>query len=348
MVPIPVPSVSGTAKTSTSQEGPVASTSRQFIPPPDPCLEFVRVDFVQRSISNKGFSVQVAKMAAGCHKKSTTDAYQNRWKLYREWCGGQGIPPSNPSIINLADFFVYLYVSKKLSPSAIKGYRSMLISSLKHTGLEITNNHTIQDIFRSIDINAPRVDRSLVSWNLNIVLQYLMGPPFEPLARASTKNAMRKALFLMIVATSKRVGEIQTYSNDVGYKRRDMILSYLPGFSAKTETEKNKLPRYVQIPSLDNILDKEDKDRLNCPVRALKYYLDRFKDAHNRSKNLFCSFKDPSRAASKNAMSYMNRMLIKEAHKELDEKWFPLCKVKTHDVRGVGRLHLLCLTTTEV
>ena len=32
----------------------------------------------------------------------------------------------------------------------------------------------------------------------------------------------------------------------------------------------------------------------------------------------------------------MVRMLIKQAHKELYEKWFPLCKVKTHDVRGVG------------
>ena len=48
-----------------------------------------------------------------------------------------------------------------------------------------------------------------------------------------------KTLFLVALATAKRVGELQALSNCVAVQGDDMILSYLPEFAAKPESAVN-------------------------------------------------------------------------------------------------------------
>ena len=62
------------------------------------------------------------------------------------------------------------------------------------------------------------------SWDLDKILEYLSGPPFEPLADASFRNKTRKALFLLAMATAKRVGEIQALSFSVSHRGDDLVL----------------------------------------------------------------------------------------------------------------------------
>ena len=51
-------------------------------------------------------------------------------------------------------------------------------------------------------------------------MQYLSGPPFEPLARASFLDKTKKALFLLAMATAKRVSELQALSFSVSFQVR--------------------------------------------------------------------------------------------------------------------------------
>ena len=104
--------------------------------------------------------------------------------------------------------------------STIKGYRAMLSSVFKFCLPEISTSPILKDLVRSFEISAPRPLHQLPSWDLDKVLEYLSGPPFEPLADASFRNKTRKAPFLVAMATAKRVGELQALSFSFSSGRR--------------------------------------------------------------------------------------------------------------------------------
>ena len=70
----------------------------------------------------------------------------------------------------------------------------------------------------SFEISAPRPLLHSPPWDLDKVLEYLSGPPFEPLAETSFRNKTRKALFLLAMATAKRIGELQALSFSVSHR----------------------------------------------------------------------------------------------------------------------------------
>ena len=65
---------------------------------------------------------------------------------------------------------------------------------------------------------------------------------FEPMGTGDMRHVMMRALFLIALATTKRVGELQTLLATVACPGEDQILSYLPEFVAKTETQLYPLP----------------------------------------------------------------------------------------------------------
>ena len=93
----------------------------------------------------------------------------------------------------------------------------------------------------------------------------LVRPPFEPLAEASFRNKTRKALFLLAMATAKRIGELQALSFSVSHRGDDLVLHYDPFFLAKTESVSNPLPRSVIVQSLADFVG-DLPERVLCPV----------------------------------------------------------------------------------
>ena len=83
---------------------------------------------------------------------------------------------------------------------------------------EISTSPILKDLIRSFEISAPRPLFPPPPLDLDKVLQYLSGPPFEPLARASFLNKIKKALFLLAMATAKRVWELQALSFSVSFQ----------------------------------------------------------------------------------------------------------------------------------
>ena len=145
----------------------------------------------------------------------------------------------------------------------------------------------------------------------------------------------QKTLFLVALATAKRVGELQALSALVALQGRDMVLTYLPEFLAKTESPTNPLPREFLLPNLSAAVGRDDEERLLCPVRALRWYLERTR-APSRPRHLFLSVRDPSKPLSKGALSYFLRHLIRSAHKDFPDHLAPTLRVKAHDIRGVA------------
>lgn len=266
--------------------------------------------------------------------------YQYKWRKFREWCKKEGHTVSNPSSQKFADFLVYLRQTCKLSVTAIKGYKAMLNGVFAFKGFNLSSDPVLQEVVKACSRQAHRTRSRAPSWNVDVVLKALTGPPFEPLRQASLRDLTRKTLFLVALATAKRVGELQALSKTTATQGEDLLLSYLPEFVAKTETGLNPVPREFRLRSLASTVGREDEERFLCPVRALRKYL-QATSAPSRPRNLFVSVRSPNRPMSKAAISFFLRDIIKESHQSFPVELGLLLKVRAHDIRGIAASMLL-------
>ena len=230
----------------------------------------------QRFARSQGFSSHVAKQASLARRSSSRADYQAKWAVYRQWCRSEGHSISRLSLSKVADFLFWLRRSRKLSVSAVLGYRSMLSAVFRFQLPEISSSSVIRDLLRSFKVEAPCHAVCPTSWDLEAVLSYLRSPVFEPLASCSLRELTRKTLFLVSLATAKRVGEIQALiSCGLLFFHGCCGLSYVPEFLAKTETAVRPLPRSFSIQSFQDFAAGLPEDLLLCPVRSSREYLRR-------------------------------------------------------------------------
>ena len=202
--------------------------------------------------------------------------------MYR-WCWNRGHSVSRSTIPKVAEFLLWLWSSKGLGVSAIKGYRSMLSAVFSLCLPEISESRVLRDLIRSFSIEKPRSRSQSPSWDLDLVLKSLMSDTYEPLESQTLRTLMKRVLFLVALATAKRVGELQGLSNVVSTLGEVLVVSYMPFFLAKTETSLNPLPRSFVVKSLASFAFGLEEGSLLCPVRALRIYLKRTKGLSKRS-----------------------------------------------------------------
>ena len=190
----------------------------------------------------------------------------------------------------------------------------------------------IHDLLCSFKVEAPCRAVRPPSWDLEAVLRYLRSPIFEPLASSSLRDLTRKTLYLVALATAKRVGEIQALSRVVSFSFSSAGLSYVPKFLAKTETAVHPLPRSFSIQSLKEFAAGLSEDLLLCPVRSLREYLRRTSGFVNRPRKLSVSRRRPSCAMSKNGISFLLREVIVHSGASSEDGAAP----RAHSIHGIA------------
>ena len=208
------------------------------------------------------------------------------------------------------------------------GYRSMLSAVFKSILTGISLSPVLQ---RSFQVEAPVRDVRPPSWDLPTVLNFLRSSPFESLSSASLRDLTRKTMFLLSLATAKRVGELQALSRRVSFSSSSAGLSYVPELVAKTETATRPLPRSFEVQSLGDFAAGLPEDLLLCPVRSLSAYLARTSNVVSRPRRLFVSSKCPSRAMSKIGISYLLREQIVQYGASSQSGQAP----GAHSIRGI-------------
>ena len=242
------------------------------------------------------------------------------------------IPFSRPTLAKVADFLYWLRFTRGLSVSSLRGYPSALSAVFRFHLPSLSSDPVIRDLLRSFRLSsAERVMRP-PAWDLSKVLQYLVTSAFEPLSRASFRALTLKTLFLLALATAKRVGELQALSSLVTFVGADACLSYIPQFVAKSESLTRSIPRSFLVKSLADFAAGLDTDLLLCPVRALRLYLPRARSLSPGRHRLFVSPRRPSRAMSKNAVSFFLREVISAAGAARPH----VGSLRAHDVRSVS------------
>ena len=271
----PTPLVSGPPGASgggsllpATKEGSSQTTAFPSLPPEPPRASADCVSFIQRSARHFGFFKGVASQLALCRRRS---ARVN----YRSWCHRHGHSVSRPTVAKVADFLLYLRrsLSLSLSCSSIASYRSRLSCVFRFLLPELSSNFVLHYLLPSFRLERPLPSSHVPPWDLLSVLHFLRGSPFEPLSFCSLRYLIHKVLFLVSLATARRVGELQAVSSSVSFSGEDVYLSYLPEIHAKTESSVNPLPQSFCVCSLNDFVGDLPEELLLCPVRALRVYL---------------------------------------------------------------------------
>ena len=231
----------------------------------------------------------------------------------------------------IADFLSWLRSAKNLGVSSIKGYRSILSAVFRFQLPSLSSHPVLRDLLHSFCLESAERQLHPPAWDLSLVLRFLNTSSFEPLSMAPLRALTQKVLFLLALATAKRVGELQALSSVVTFVHGDACLSYVPQFVAKSESLTRSIPRSFLVKSLSDFAAGLDDDLLLCPVRALRIYLDRVSSLSPLRHRLFVSPRCPSRPLSKNAVSFSLRDVISSAGASRPE----VGRLRAHDIRGV-------------
>ena len=323
-------------------ENSLETTTHQQISSNSRDIPISRVDVIERGIRARGFSQKAASCMARPNRKSTLALYQAKWAQFCSWCRQRKTDPLSSTIPIIADFFLFLREDKNLSCTAIKGYRSALAQVFIHRGLDISSSPEISMLFRNFEQSIPPRTISQPKWDLNIVLQSLTRPPFEPINSISLRNLTLKTVFLLALATAKRVSEIHGLSYLVAWSAdySSATLEFTPDFVAKTQVPGDPSTAYkpITIPALSNMLGQDELDNLLCPLRALKTYLSKTAAARPKCLRLFVSsvatFKHKS--VTKNTISFWIRTVIKNAYNSVQKDDLLLWKISAHEVRALA------------
>lgn len=149
------------------------------------------------------------------------------------------------------------------------------------------------------------------------MLQTLVGAPFEPIFTADLKWVTLKTVFLIALASAKRVSELQGLSGDVSHAEdwSSISLTFAVDFLAKTEVPSTYLDqdRSFSLPALSSVASDAEDLKL-CPVRALRAYLVRTRNRRPPNSRLFLPLSGDRPAVSKNTISFWIRTVIKRAY----------------------------------
>ena len=292
-------------------------------------------------IKEQGFSAAVAARIEAPQRRSTRSVYEAKWTIFTKWCFPNQVDFRSPPVKSVADFLMYLFEDKKLQPSTIDGYRSAIADKLGDTIVNISKDDNLTRLLETFHRDRPKGRRGIPSWNLSLVLHQLTKAPFEPLREASLKHLTFKTVFLLALGSGKRRSEIHAWQHKNIRHQSDwskVSLFPSPSFLSKNQLAKEgpESVAPVVIPALAPTLDKSLKsDRSLCPVRALRYYLDRTSDIRQDKQLVFVSFKKGfDKDISPATISSWIKQTVILCYELSDHHAHTLHQVKAHDVRA--------------
>ena len=315
-----------------------SATPLQSVPSRRPRAEASRVETLKRQYRKSGFSGRAARVLSGVLRESSSRLYQSRWKIFCGWCRGRGVAPVNATVPVVVDFLIHLLQDKGLSVSAVKGYCSALNSVLALKGRDLAMSREITTLLRSFSRSVNPVELRPPAWDVSLVLQSLTGAPYEPLRTCEERFLAQKTLFLLALASAKRIGELHTLSYRVSHTKDwgEVSFAFVTGFVAKTQDPSSLAPRFedFSVPALPNAR-KNRNGRLLCPVRAVKVYLDSTASHRPRCDRLFVTAGRSKKEIAKTTVSFWLRKTISRAY-ELSGTALPVPSPRARETRGIA------------
>jgi len=341
LVSRPSKSLSRPTKTTTSLPRSSQNASQSSFTRKSASVESSRVQAIIDSYVEQGFSLAVAKrLARGKLKNSSIVIYDSRWDKFSGWCDQQDVDPRRASLGILADFLVYLFNDLRLSYQAIAGYRTSINSVWRARGRHDADAYPITQLVKNFKAERPRAIRTTPKWDLALVLHLLSHPPYEPLEEISFARLTYKTVFLLLLASARRRGDIHaidpervTFRTDGKAVILETVPNYVPKVRANAEGHERYMP--IVIRALSSYAT-EPADLALCPVRTLRAYHRRAAARVKDRKRFFISTRADRRYVHKNTISAWVVKLIRAAYARATEDQCRLYRTSTHEVRAIA------------
>ena len=320
----------------SSSSSPVPSGSRDDGVSCEPCdFKSSRSTIIRRELIRRQWNDATVSVVDQSLRPQSSAVYERFWAEFMSFASSRVSHITDISLGLLTSFLHHLAFSRKLQLSTIKSYVSAIKFPLELVlKQDITASPAYDKFMRGLANLMPVRRVPPVSWNLEVVLAHLRR--LEPMRSLSPVQLRAKCLFLVAVASGKRVSELTHLGWDepfLHFSKCSASLIYIPEFLAKTEN-----PTSLHSPLIINSISSSAPDQAEkfvCPVRALHYWR-----AHIRSlphKDPLQLFQHPSGArASVREVSKTLVDLIKSSHAGLDDADARLLCVKAHDIRAVA------------
>ena len=157
----------------------------------------------------------------------------------------------------------------------------------------------------------PPRKRPMPTWDLSQLLSYLQTDRFEDISDIPFILLTWKLLFLLLIATGRRISEIAALSRSTFVKGNRTFIEWVPGFRPKWDSAHSKF--VPDSPSILKMDAKSSRSRRLCPTRVLEVFLERRKSLVN-SSNDNCLWI--------HGLEYLSscvRLLIRDARKHFSE-----------------------------
>jgi integrase len=197
----------------------------------------------------------------------------------------------------MAEFFLELF-QDGLAPGTIEGYRSAIAHTYRTTGgWDVGSNPELTSLISNFYVQRPKTRPVPPDWDLTFVMHTFTEPPYEPMATATVECITLKTAFLLAFASGRRRGELhalQTTRLTHSQHWNSVTIHTSPDFVAKTHVPRRGTQSMapLSIPALKGILGPDmEEEKLLCPVRALRFYLDRTQSFRGTRTRLFLAYK---------------------------------------------------------
>ena len=256
------------------------------------CLEVVRP-----ALQRKKFSTAALVRISAARRPPTLKVYEGKWNIFVKWCKQNSLDSLTLTVPQLAEFFLGLFETRKLSPITIRGYRSMIADTYRHHGLyEVGKDKDLSDLMVNFDRSRPKTSVLFPCWNLARVLTWLNSQTFELLDSASVSDLTLKTCFLISLASACWISEVHALSTEPDYLQfRDdgsVLLLTHPAFISK-----NRLPSVGAQSACVHPLpvERDSSEILHDLVCALTIYPRRTKPWRDGGTRLFLPIKQRKR-----------------------------------------------------
>ena len=255
---------------------------------------FVRSDVLK----NQGYPQEIIDRMVGPQRPSTKLQYATKVKEFQKWATLNKVSHTRPRSKDIAMFLHHK--SKTQRPGSVANYRTALNNYYSPDVVSNNGKQNISRLIRSYYVDNPKSQQTVMSWDINKVLNSLKKSPYEPAEESSLEDLTFKAIFLISFACGKRRAEIHAMSKEVYWSNERINgseVANIPvvlGFMTKNVKDNASAESLspITFPSLDGYLGPDlsaTSDLLLCPVRILKLYLKATEPMRGDRQRLFVS-----------------------------------------------------------
>ena len=258
---------------------------------------------IRQRCQEDGFSVRAAELISGGRRDSTLRTYSARLAPYWDWCEKKGCSPTRAPVAQIAEFLTERFDSG-LESNTVRNYKSAIQAVHRGfaDGTSLKDDKSIRLLLDGMFNSRPPARKIVPAWDLNVVLNYLAGSPFEPMRSATLRDTTLKTVFLVALASGCRQSELHALSvSATVFSRSGLTTNFRPGFLAKNERN-NFSHAPLTLPRIGTVSSVRE-DRVWCPVRAVDCYLDKTANIRKGNDQLFLTHKDPHKPAAKQTLA---------------------------------------------